>query len=288
MKDFSYICARSLDEAVALLNAPGLRSRVLAGGTDLMVQARGGGVDFDRVVDVTRVPELKRIEASGQVTIGAAVTFTRLIESALLQRAAPLLVQACRQIGSPQIRNAATLGGNVANAAACADSVPALVCLGAEAVIVSAAGESRCPVSDLITGTHRTQLAPGALIRAFVFDPPPPGSRTWFERIGRRQAMAIARLSVAALGSCGADGKIAQLRLVAGAAFARYRRASAVEDWLLGQAPSADVIAEAGRRMGELYAAESGRRWSAEWKVPALGAVTERALRRVVGGGDEA
>jgi len=287
MKDFTYVCAHSLQEAVTLLNEPGCRSRVLAGGTDLVVQARSEPPAFDCLVDITRVPELKVIEVNGCVTIGAAVTFTRLVEDPQLQLHAPLLVQACRHIGSPPIRNAATLGGNVANAAACADSVPALVCLEAEAVIVSAAGETRCRVADLITGTHQTQLPPGALIRAFVFDRAPAGSRTAFERIGRRQAMAIARVSVAALGACGADGRIAVMRLVPGAAFARFRRASAVEDLLMGQTPSVRLIAEAGQRMAELFLDESGRRWSAEWKEKALRAVTERAVRQVVGDEDE-
>ena len=293
MSDFGYVCAHTIEEALQWLNEPGQRSRVLAGGTDLLVQARGGPVDFDRVVDISRIPELKIIDvpdaadgAGGEVVIGAGVTFTRLLQHAGLCARAPLLAEACGYIGSPQIRNAATLGGNVANAAACADSVPALVCLEADALIVSAAGETRCPVAELITGTHRTQLAPGALIRAFRFKLPPAGSRAAFERLGRRRAMAIARLSLAALGARGPGGQIAWLRLVPGAAFARFRRARAVEEALIGQAPSPALLAQAGRQMAELFLAESGRRWSADWKEKALAALTERALRRVVGGPD--
>jgi CO/xanthine dehydrogenase FAD-binding subunit len=291
MTDFGYVCAHNLDEAVRLLNEPGCRSRVLAGGTDLLVEARSGQVDFDRVVDVSRVPELGTIDVSGgsdhRVVIGAAVTFTRLLRHPDLRLRAPLLTEACGHIGSTQIRNAATIGGNVANAAACADSVPALVCLEAEALIVSPSGETRCRVADLVTGTHQTQLPPGALIRAFVFDVQPPHSRSAFERLGRRRAMAIARLSLAALGELGSSGQISALRLVPGAAFARFRRVSAVEEMLVGQTPSAELFEAAGRRMAELFLAESGRRWSAEWKEKALAALTERALRRVVGGLNE-
>jgi CO/xanthine dehydrogenase FAD-binding subunit len=291
MTDYDYVCAHSLDGAIRLLNEPGCRSRVLAGGTDLLVEARSGPIDYDRVVDVTRIPELQAIDVKGtpggQIVVGAAVTFTRLLRHEGLRACAPLLVEACGYIGSPQIRNAATLGGNVANAAACADSVPALVCLEAEAVIVSPAGETRCPVADLITGTHRTKLPPGALIRAFVFNSQPEGSHTAFERLGRRRAMAIARLSLAALGERGPQGKITAVRLVPGAAFARFRRARAVEDALVGQMPSPGLFAAAGRQMADLFLAESGRRWSAEWKEKALAALTERALQRVVGGPNE-
>ena len=286
MADFGYVCARSLNEAIQLLNEPGSRSRVLAGGTDLMVEARSGADHFDRVVDVTRVPELKVIgtEPGGRLLVGAAVTFTRILQDAGLRAQAPLLVEACGYIGSPQIRNAGTLGGNVVNAAACADSVPALVALEAEAVIVSPAGETRCPVTDLITNTHRTQLPAGALVRAFSFAAQPAGSRAAFERIGRRQAMAIARLSLAALGALDADGRFAVMRLVPGASFARFRRATPVETLVVGQAPSAALFAAAGQRMAELFMAESGGRWSAEWKEKALAALTERALQRVAGG----
>jgi CO/xanthine dehydrogenase FAD-binding subunit len=288
MREFAYVCPTSLDEAVALLNEPGWRSRALAGGTDVVVAARAGAVDCDRLVDITRIPELKAIDINGRVTVGAAVTFTQLVDDARLQAAAPLLVEACRAIGSPAIRNVGTLGGNVANAAACADSVPALVCLGAEAVVVTPGGETRVPVGELITGPHATRLPAGGLIRAFTFERAPRGSRGAFERIGRRQAMAIARLSVAALGARDADGRVALVRLVPGAVLARFRRATAVEEMLLGQTPTAPLIVEAGRRMAELFLAESGRRWSAEWKEKALAAATERALRRVLGGQDEA
>ncbi len=291
MSDFGYVCAHSIDEAIRWLNEPKYRSRILAGGTDLLVEARSSPVEFDRVVDITRIPELATIEVDGTpgspIVIGAAVTFTRLLRHEGLRTHAPLLVEACSAIGSPQIRNAATLGGNVANAAACADSVPALVCLDAEAIIVSADGETRCPVAELITGTHKTQLAPGALIRAFVFNSQPEGCRTAFERLGRRRAMAIARLSLAALGERSPTGEITSMRLVPGAAFARFRRARAVEDALIGQAPSPELFVMAGRQMADLFLAESGRRWSAEWKEKALAALTERALRRVVGGPNE-
>jgi CO/xanthine dehydrogenase FAD-binding subunit len=291
MTDFGYVCARSLEEALQLLNEPGCRSRVLAGGTDLLVQARSGSVDFDRVVDITRVPELTTIETNeitdGPIVVGAAVTFARLLRHLELCRLAPLLVAACKHIGSPQIRNAATLGGNVANAAACADSVPALVCLEAEVLIASPAGESRCRVADLITGAHQTQLTPGSLIRAFIFNVPPTGSCAAFERLGRRRAMAIARLSLAALGERGEDGRLAWLRLVPGAAFSRFRRAVDVEQMVVGQLPSRELFTAAGRRMADLFLAESGKRWSAEWKQPALAALTERALWQVAGGAHE-
>jgi CO/xanthine dehydrogenase FAD-binding subunit len=117
MSDFSYVRANSLGEAVALLSEPGIHSRVLAGGTDLVNQFRKGEAWCDRVVDVAHVPELRGIQDGNPIRVGAAVTHAEIAESALLQERAPILVQACQQIGSPQIRNIATIGGNVVNAA---------------------------------------------------------------------------------------------------------------------------------------------------------------------------
>jgi CO/xanthine dehydrogenase FAD-binding subunit len=282
MSEFTYVRAHSLDEALALLSEPGVRSRVLAGGTDLVNQFRQGEVTCDRVVDVAHVPELRDIKDGSRIQVGSAVTHAEIAESALLQERAPILVQACRQIGSPQIRNVATIGGNVANAAACADTLPVLVCLEAQAVVVSASGVERVPVAGLVTGVYQTRLPPGGLIQAFEFEAPPPGGRMSFQRIGRRQAMSIARLSVAALGAVDRQNRVTLLRVVPGAAFAHFRRAASVEDQLLGQQPTARRIADAGREMAHMFLQESGGRWSAAYKEPAIAALTERALHEVL------
>jgi CO/xanthine dehydrogenase FAD-binding subunit len=284
MSEFGYVRARGLDEALALLGEPGVRSRVLAGGTDLVNQFRKGEVSCDRVVDVAHVPELWGIEDGDPIRIGAAVTHAEIAESALLQERVRLLVRACSQIGSPQVRNVATIGGNVANAAACADTLPVLVCLEARAVVASAAGVERVAVADLVTGVYQTRLPPGGLIQAFEFEAPPPGSRASFQRIGRRQAMAIARLSVAALGAvdAGAGNRVSLLRVVPGAAFSHTRRATRVEDLLLGRPVTAGRIADAGREMARLFLEASGGRWSARYKELAIAALTERALHEVL------
>jgi CO/xanthine dehydrogenase FAD-binding subunit len=282
MSDLAYVRARSLGEAIALLNEPGVRNRVLAGGTDLINQHRGGQVSCDRLVDVAHVPELRAIEANGQLTIGAAVTHAEIVESAVLRQKAPLLVRACRQIGSPQIRNIATLGGNVVNAAACADTLPALVCLDAKAIVTSAGDEQRLPVTDLVTGVNQTNLPQGSLIRAFTFDLPPADSRVSYLRIGRRRALSIARLSVAAMGAVNDAGAVSFVRIVPGAAAARFRRVTAVEDMLAGQQPTPGLVVDAGSCMADHFMAESGGRWSAPYKRQTIAVLTERALMEVM------
>jgi carbon-monoxide dehydrogenase medium subunit/xanthine dehydrogenase FAD-binding subunit len=282
MSDFEYLRAHSLAEAIELLNEPGVRGRVLAGGTDLVNQHRSGQMSCDRLVDVAHVPELRTIEVNDRVNIGAAVTHAEIVESAALWQKAPLLVLACQQIGSTQIRNIATIGGNVVNAAACADTLPALVCLGTEAIIATPGGVQRLSVTDLVTGVNETSLPPGALVQAFAFELPSARHRVSYQRIGRRQAMSIARLSVAAMGSMNASGRVADVRVVPGAAFSRFRRVAAVEEILLGRQPTPDLVVEAGRCMADQFLAESGGRWSAPYKRQTIAVLTERALGEVV------
>ena len=283
IENLSYTCPTDLQEAIALLSDPGVCSQALAGGTDLIIELNRGSIKADRVVDINHIPELKMIRENGRITIGAAVTFTEIIESPLLQNKALLLVKACREIGSPQIRNLATMGGNVAHASISADSLPALVCLEAEVMIQSPAGIIYIPAAEIVTGAGKTKIPAGGLIQSFEINPLPAGHRVAFERIGRRKSMSIARLSMAALGSLDANGKIETIRLVPGAAFAQFQRMKVVEDMLLGQTPTERLFCTAGQCMAQLYEAASGKRWSAEWKEKAIAAITERALRQVFG-----
>ncbi len=278
MERFSYVRAESIPQAVALLNTPGVRSRPLAGGTDLLLLLRHEQV-CDRVVDITLIPELHRIVRNGEtVIIGAAATFSEVIESPVVNETAPVLVQACRSVGATQIRNLGTLGGNVANAAACADSLPALVCLDAVARVLTPDDDRMWPVSELVVRPNRTQIPAGGLLVSLSYTVPAPGSRSIFLKLGRRNAMAISRLTVAALGRLGPDGRIAETRLVPGSATPQVRRFAAVEQFLVGQTPSVELCEEAGRLAVDEMIRITGKRWSSEYKEPALLALVTRAL----------
>jgi CO/xanthine dehydrogenase FAD-binding subunit len=283
-----YIRASSVAEAVTLLNEPGLKSRPLAGGTDLVLLLRTDSPICDRVVDISLIPELHRIYRHGdRVTIGAAASFSEVMASSSVAETAPVLVQACRQVGAVQIRNMGTLGGNVANAAACADSLPALVCLDAIAHVVTPQGSHEWPVSELVSGPNRTIIPAGGLLVSLSYQVPLPGSRSVFLKLGRRNAMAISRLTVAALGRLDSAGRIAEARLVLGSATPQIRRSTVVEDGLLGQVPGHELYRSAARLAADEMARLAGRRWSSEYKEPALMAMTARALACVFDGMDE-
>lgn len=284
MPKFDYVCAHSIAEALQLLAEPGLTSRPLAGGTDVLVYIRHAKPPFDRLVDISRVPELKIIERRGdQVVIGAGVTFTEAAESPLLREVAACLVEACLTVGGPAIRNMGTLGGNVVNAAACADGVPPLVCLDAVAHLQSMAGTRSLAVSAFIQGANRTSIRPDELLTHFTFPLPPVGARQAFIKLGRRNAQAISRLAMAAIGRLDGQGRVDYIRLVPGAAMPGPRRLTEVEALLLGQVPDESLLAAAGQKAAETMIAVTGRRWSTEYKEVAIQALAERALRRVLG-----
>ena len=294
MERFSYVRAESVPHAVTLLNTPGVRSRVLAGGTDLVLLARENHDLCDRVVDITLVPELHEIRrvrsANGDtgtvgdtVTIGAATTFSEITASALVRETAPLLAEACHSVGATQIRNMGTLGGNVANAAACADSLPALVCLDALAHVLTPSGDMTWPVAEFVTRPNRTMLPPGGLLTMLSFLVPAPGSRSVFLKLGRRNAMAISRLTVAALGRIDEQGRITEIRVVPGSATPHIHRFARTEALMLGHEPTTALCEEAGHVAVAEMSEITGKRWSSEFKEPALQAMVTRALLSLFG-----
>lgn len=289
MERFGYVRATSISQAIALLNEPGINSRPLAGGTDLLLLLRTGPPGCDRVVDISQIPDMQRIYQAGErVVIGAGASFSQVMAHPIILRTAPVLAQACRQVGAAQIRNVGTLGGNVANAAACADSLPALVCLDATARLLTPQGEQDCPVSELVRGPNQTIIPTGGLLISLSYVAPLSGSQSVFLKLGRRNAMVISRLTVAALGRLDAQGRIAEARLVPGSTTPHICRFEKVENSLVGQAPSRRLYQAAARLTAQEMTRLAGQRWSSEYKEPVLMAMTARALALVFGAQESA
>ena len=279
---FGYLRASSILDAVTLLNEPGIKSRPLSGGTDLVLLMRENPPVCNRVIDISLIPELHSISRhDNQIVIGAAATFSEVVESPLVQETAPVLIQACQQVGAVQIRNMGTLGGNVANAAACADSLPALVCLDVIATVVTPDSTKHIAVTDLVLGPNRTVVPPGGLITALTYTIPPQGSRSVFIKLGRRNAMAISRLTVAALGRQDNTGLILEARLVPGSATPQICRFTAAEKCLVGQYPEETLFRQAAEHAIEEMAQLAGRRWSSEFKEPVLTTMILRAFSKI-------
>ncbi|MFH1060178.1 MAG: FAD binding domain-containing protein [Pseudomonadota bacterium] len=271
-----YLAPLSLAEALA---AKAAGARVVAGGTDLMISlrhARLSGHDRPEVIlDVTRLPELNRLDLTAdRPFLGAAITFHRLETDPEVAARYPLLAQAASMVGSVQVRQTGTIGGNAANGSPAADGVSAITALGAVALVASPAGRREAPIGELITAPNRTSLAPDELILGFFLDRLPAGMGQAFSKVGRRQAVAIARLNLAAAVS--ADQ--AEARVSLGACFPSPRRLTAVEELVKSGVPGPDLWREAGRLAASTFTTVCGWRSSAVYKVEAITRVTARTL----------
>src|SRR5213594_1718846 len=188
-----YEAPGSLEGAVALLAGAMGDARVLAGGTDLLVQMRADVIDPELIVDIKRIRETREItEERGGWRIGAAVTGAELKEHARLRQVWPGVVEAANLIGSTQIQGRATLGGNLCNGSPAADSVPALIAAGAVATLAGPQGRRDLPVEDVMLGPRKLALKKGEIIVSFLLPPRPPRSSDAYLRFIPRTEMDIA------------------------------------------------------------------------------------------------
>lgn len=188
-----YVSATTIDEAVAALASAGEGARLLAGGTDLLVQMRTGRVKPAAIIDLKRIPEITQIrETADGFEIGAAASAASITEHQALAAAWPGVVEAAGLIGSTQIQGRASLGGNLCNASPAADSVPALIAAGAVCVIQGSAGRREAPVECIHAGPGKTTLARDEILVAFRLPKPAPRSADAYLRLIPRTEMDIA------------------------------------------------------------------------------------------------
>jgi CO/xanthine dehydrogenase FAD-binding subunit len=279
MKPFEYIGCESVEAACGLLDARAGKARILAGGTDLLLELRRPGQCPETIVDISRIASLRGISSGeGEIRIGPLTTHAEISRSDVLRCRAMFLAMAAGVIGSPQIRNRGTIGGNIMNAAACADTVPPLVALGARLTLRSLQGERVVAIDGFFEKPYRPLARETEVLTLIRFPGVPENSRTVFVKLGRRNAVSIARLSVAALVARDSNGKITEARIVPGAATPVWKRVTEAEEILIGQKPSASLFTEAGRKVSECMVRMTGRRWSTEYKEPVLSVLVRRAL----------
>ena len=238
------------EELVAALAQATPRTRLLAGGTDLVRAIRRPGSAPDLILDLTGMTELSYVRLDGEtLRVGATTTFTELQTDRLVREHALCLGLAAAHVGSAQIRNIATIGGNIANASPCADGATALTALGAAVTTVDGTGLVRTrPLGDVLLGPSRTSLAHDEAIVEFSFAALGPEHRSAFAKIGSRTAVSVARLSAALVVRFdAAAGALADVRVALGAVGEVAFRASALERALEGRPAdeeSARIFAE--------------------------------------------
>jgi carbon-monoxide dehydrogenase medium subunit len=213
-----YEAPESLEGAVALLAGARGEARVLAGGTDLLVQMRADMVDPELIVDIKRIPETRTVaEEKGGWRIGAAVTGAELREHPRLKTVWPGVVEAANLIGSTQVQGRATMGGNLCNGSPAADSVPALIAAGAIATLAGPNGRRDLPVEDVMLGPRKLALTKGEIVVSFLLPPRPPRSGDAYLRFIPRTEMDIAVVGAGVSLTLDASGLIGAARVSLGA-----------------------------------------------------------------------
>jgi len=281
-----YIKAASLHEAVEALRSAKGGVKLLAGGTAVLVNAREGHPYIDMsILDIYGIEELCQIEElDGWIVIGAGVTHAQIEQSLLIRERAGVLADACRTVGSPQIRNHATIGGNIANASPAADSLAALSVLVAE-VEVNRLGEiRRVPLGDIIEKPYRTTLTDRDLITRIFVKKAPAGTKFHFYKLGRRKALAISRMTIATLLQQDASGKVEQFHMTMGATFPKPMLFSDIDAMLIGKRPTDADISAVAEALSAKIPLIAGIRPSTVYKQPVCKKMVERILSELAGG----
>ena len=284
-----YHLPSSVDEALSLLMSYAGQARVVAGGTDLILELQQGRrAPVEALIDVTRISEMTRIEeAGGYLGVGAAVTHTAIVASSLLAQKATCLVESCGVIGGPQVRNVATLGGNVAHALPAGDGTLSLVALEAEAEVAECRMQNEeCrierewrPMISLFKGPGESAVdQTRKLIVRFRFKPAGDGEATAYKRIMRPQGVALPILALAVWMQTSGD-IVDDVRIALGPAGPMPMRATRAETYLTGIPLVKDVIPQiADLIVSEAKLRTSRHRATAEYRRELIEVLARRAL----------
>jgi CO/xanthine dehydrogenase FAD-binding subunit len=273
-----YTAPESLETAVALLAGADGEARVLAGGTDLLVQMRADLVDPELIVDIKKIPETRAIsEERGGWRIGAAVTGAELKEHPVLKQVWPGVVEAANLIGSTQVQGRATLGGNLCNGSPAADSVPALIAAGATASAVGPRGRRDIPVEDVMVGPRQLSLTRGELVASFFLPPRPKGSGDAYLRFIPRTEMDIAVAGAGVSLTVDGGGTISAARVALGAVAAKVLFVPAAGEAIVGtrlDRPAQERLEAAARAACRPI---DDKRGTVEFRIEIAGVLARRA-----------
>jgi xanthine dehydrogenase iron-sulfur cluster and FAD-binding subunit A len=282
----------TLDEALLLLRQHAGAARIVAGGTDLLVELERGIRPTETLIDVSRLAELKRVWRDGDtIRLGALVTHNDVLASAACVEGALPLAQACLEVGAPQIRSRATIAGNLVTASPANDTIAPLLALDAEVTLASLEGERTVPLRDFYTGFRRTALRPDELLREISFPALGAEQRGLFLKLGLRRAQAISVLNIALVLTFeegGPDGAVREARVALGSLAPTVVRAPAVEAFLRGRTLTPEVCTEAGRLAGGDVSPIDDVRGSAEYRLATLAGLVAAGLGRIAAGGERA
>ena len=281
MSKFEYLMPSTIDEAISLMVSRGERAKFVAGGTDVMVKIKEGKITPQYLVSLRRVQGLDQITyKEGELRIGSLVTHRMLELSPVIRKEFPILMDAVTNIGSVQIRNVATIGGNIVNAVPSADGAIPLITLGAQVRIRGPKGERSMALEDLYIGPGQTLLEPGEILLEFVIPKLLPRTGAAYVKHTRREAMELPLLGVAVLLSFAEDlATCTGARIGLGVLAPTPMRARNGEAVLKGQKVTEDVLRNAGKAAAEECKARDSIRGEAWYRREMVEVLVPRMAR---------
>ena len=285
-----YYDAETVSEATALLaEKPNLK--LIAGGTDVLIKLHGGQLEGAELLSLRKIKSLEdiRVAADGTIVIGAMATFSTVFNNPILRELIPILTEAAISMGGPQIRNIATIGGNVCNGATSADSASSLFALNAQLKLQSKNGERLVPIREFYLGPGKVALNPGEILTEILIAPEDyKGFGGQYIKFSMREAMDIATLGVAVV--CRVQsGNFAEVRIGLGVAGPTPLRCLEAEEYAKGKKISSETLAEVGKLAVKSAKARTSWRASKEYREHLVEELTQRALKIAIvnAGGEE-
>jgi len=269
----------TIEEACQVMAELGQEAKPLAGGTDLIVNMKKKILSPAHLVSLSRIENLKRVDPSnGEIRIGACITVSELTESHEIERRFKALHTGARGLGSPLIRNLATIGGNLVSARPAADLPPPLMAYGADIILKTNSGERSVPLKDLFLGPGETVIEPHEILTEIHLNNPPPHSGAAYFKLGVREALEISLVNVAAFISLDDDESIKEARIILGSVAPTPIRSESAEKVLLGEKPTEKIFIQAGKAASKDSRPIDDFRASAAYKKDMVEALTSRTL----------
>jgi len=276
---FEYHAPSTLAEACELMAGFGEKGSPLAGGTDLIVNMRKGILSPENVVSLSRIDELKEMSSHRELRLGACMPVSEVGQSKEVADVIQSLIVAANGLGSPLIRNLATIGGNIVTARPAADLPPPLMAYGARVTLKSSTRERTVPLDEFFLGPGQTVRSPDEILTSVVMEKSPPLSGGAYLKLGRRKALVISLVNVAAFLSLeDRNGPIQKARVVLGAVAPVPMRSPSAEKVLMGERPSKELFKKASEAAGTECRPIDDFRGSAEYRRAMVAVLTRRAL----------
>ncbi|SHK79739.1 FAD binding domain-containing protein [Hespellia stercorisuis] len=236
MKEFEYYNPKSVAETLNILENTKNNNRIIAGGTDVLLMMNDGRIGPDHVINIQGVGELKYIVIEKSlVRIGAASTFTDVEQNEYIKKKIKGLYEACAHVGSPQIRNLGTVGGNVINASVAGDSISVFLSLGANLIIRSSKGKRKISLREYYNGGNQTRIQPDELLTEIQFKKPDNGVANAFFKLGKRNALAIVDIGAAVTICRNAEQTCTSAKIIGGALSRYPLEFTKVQEYLIGK-----------------------------------------------------